>query len=442
MPAAVVVCMDVSDSMRSSGYFETARSDASLFVNNMNVGDSAGVTAFSDNSWIAYPGPSSLVGLLQSQADRTAASNAVMSLSTQSMTNMSAGLSTSAGMLSSAAAPKAIVMLSDGMWNRGTDPTQNLPAVRVFTIALGGNLADRWVQVLIKIASLTGATFHLAPSLFDLQDIYNEIIGQTQVAAVVANGKQTLAQNNFWILPGSVLPGVSEATFSVSWTDWGVTYTPGTPVGNQVSVQMRDPGGNTLTPAPSGAGNGFAVFRVPNPQAGKWQIGIWSSAAATLGTSGGMFDPLLSLQLNAEAPMDAIVGQPVVIRAQVRDRDGSPVPDAVIWASLEMPSMDPEEAVNKHRARLDALEFSQVPEEVSDNTRMLALQAQVGPGERLLPYHHIPLSSEKGDQGARHVEFTPKNKGGHIVWLTATGRDPKTKGEFSLTRRISVWSTR
>lgn len=104
--------------------------------------------------------------------------------------------------------------------------------------------------------------------------------------------------------------------------------------------------------------------------------------------------------------------------------------------------MDPEEAVERHRARLDALAPPKVPEEASDNVRMLALQSELGPSERLLPYHHIPLSSEKGENGARHIEFTPKNKGGHIVWLTATGRDPATKGEFSLTRRITVWADR
>jgi hypothetical protein len=439
MSAAVVICMDASYSMAYWSYFPPAKTDAASFVSIMNVGDSVGVTAFSDNSWIAYPPSSQSVGVIQTAADQTAAANAVMALATQNMTNMSAGLSTSAGMLASAASPKAIVMLSDGEWNVGSDPTQNLPSMRVFTIALGNN---GQVQTLQQIATATNGTFHLSPTPFDLADIYNEIIGQTQVAAVVANAKRNVNQNTFWTLPATVPPGSVEATFSITWTNWSVTYTPGTPTGNQVNVSFQDPGGNTQTPAPTAVGNGFAVFKIKNALPGRWQAAIWSSAPGTLGTSGGAFDPQLSLSLSAEAPMNAAVGQPVAIKAHVHDGDGAPVPDVVISASLEMPSMDPEQAVQQHRARLDALAPPTVPEEASDNTRMLALQSELGPSERLLPYHHIPLSSEKGDNGARHVVFTPENKGGHIVWLTATGRDPATNGEFSLTRRITVWADR
>jgi hypothetical protein len=394
----------------------------------MNVGDSVGVTAFSDNSWISYPSSSQSVGIIQSQADLTAAANAVMGLSTQNMTNMSAGLSTSAAMLSSAASPKGIVMLSDGEWNRGSDPTQNLPPLRVFTIALGNN---GQVHTLRQIASATG-TFHLSPTPFDLADIYNEIIGQAQVAAVVANANRSVNQNDFWILPATVPMGSAEATFSITWTNWNVTYTQGTPSGDQVNVSFRDPNGNTQTPAPSAVGNGFVVFKIRNALPGRWQGAIWSSANGTLGTSGGAFDPQLQLRVSAEAPMNAGVGQPVAIKAHVHDGDGAPIPNVVISASLEMPSMDPEQAVERHRARLDALAPPAIPEEASDNTRMLALQSELGPSERLLPYHHIPLSSEKGENGARHVEFTPKNKGSYIVWLTANGRDPRRPGvQFS-----------
>jgi hypothetical protein len=435
--AAVVVCMDASGSMSQRGYFQPAQTDASTFVNIMQTGDSLGVTAFSDNAWIAYPTSSSLVAPISSQSVQTAATTAIMALRTVNMTNMSAGLTTSANMLTSAANPKAIVMLSDGEWNAGSNPLSNLPSVPVYTIALGNN---GQVQTLQQIASGTGGTFHLSPTPFDLADIYNEIIGLTQVATVVANQKRNVNQNSFWLLPGTIPQGATEATFSVSWTNWAITYTNGTPVGNQVNVTLQNPAGSVVAATPTAIGNGFVVLKVQNPQAGIWQAAIWSSAGGTLGTAGGVFDPQLRTQMQVEAPMNAKVGQPVAVNAQVRDTDGSVVPDVSITASVEMPSMNPEQAVANNRARLDALAPSQVSKEDSDNVRMLSLQMQLGPGEILLPYDQMPLFGEKAKDGSHQLKFTPKYKGGHIVRLNASGYAPKSKRNFSLARRISVWA--
>ena len=115
------------------------------------------------------------------------------------------------------------------------------------------------------------------------------------------------------------------------------------------------------------------------------------------------------------------------------------VPNVRLTASVEMPSMDPDEAVKMHRARLNALAPPVVAEEASDNVRMMALQTQLGPNERLLPYFHIPLWSSRHDSGARQLEFTPRHKGGHTVHLTAAGHAPAAKRDFHLSRIVSVW---
>jgi hypothetical protein len=422
--------------MSSFGYFGPAQTDASSFVYIMQTGDSLGVTAFSDNAWVAYPTSSSAVALISSQSIQDSATSAIMALRTVNMTNMVAALSTSASMLTNAANPKAIVMLSDGLYNVGGNPLNSLPSVPVYTIALGNN---GQVPTMQQIASGTGGTFHMSPTPFDLADIYNEIIGQTQVATVVANQKQNVNQNHFWILPATISQGANEATFSITWTNWAVTYTSGTPVGNQVNVSLQTPSGTTLTPAPAAVGNGFVVFKIQNPQAGTWQAAIWSSASGTLGTSGGAFDPQLNVQMQVQAPMNAMAGQAVPLTTEVHDSDGSVIQDVRFSASVEMPTMNPEDAVAKHRAALDAVALN-VKEEASDNVRMMALQMQRGPGDLLLPYDHIPLRVEKNKKGTGQLAFTPKYKGGHIVRLTAAGYAPKSKKDFSLTRRISVWA--
>jgi hypothetical protein len=425
--------------MTAGNQLAMAMTAASSFLYVMHVGDSLGATAFSDNAWIAYPPSSQSVAVIRSKSDQDTANRAVMALRAQNMTNMTAGLATSAGMLSTAVSPKAIVMLSDGIYNNGGDPRNSLPTMPVYTIALGNN---GQVQVLQDIARRTNAKFYLSPTPFELRSMYNDIVGQTQVASVLANANQMVSQNNFWILPGTVAAGVNEATFSIGWTDWSVTYTSGTPVGNQVNVTLQDPSGTTLSPTPLAVGNGFVVFKIENPLAGQWQVAIWSAANQTLGTNGAMFDLQLSAQLEVEAPMNGIVGTPVAVKAQVRDLDGSLVRAVRISASVEMPSMDPDDAVKKHRTKLDALAPPEVPEEASDNVRMLTLQMQLGPNERLLPYYHIPLRSEQRADGARHLEFIPRNKGGHTVHLTATGHAPAAQRDFSLSRLASVWVDR
>ena len=435
--AAIVLCLDASDSMHTRNYFEPAKTDASSFVNIMQTGDSLGVTAFSDTAWIAYPASSALVATISSSTDQQAASAAIMALNTVSMTNMTAALNTSASMLTSAANPKAIVMLSDGQYNQGGDPLQSLPPLNVYTIALGNNGQIATMQ---QIAAQTGGTFHLAPTPFDLIDIYNEIIGQTQVATVVANQKKDVNQNNFWMLPATISSGQPEATFSVNWTDWSVKYTSDTPTGNQINVSMQDPSGNTLRPTPFAIGNGYVVFKIANPMAGVWNTAIWSAAPGTLGTGGGAFDPTINVQMAAQAPINAAIGQRVPIIAKIHDADGTLIQSAVISASLEHPSIAPEDAVKKHKSQLDALPRGEIAGEDSDNVRMLTLQTKLGPGERLLPFNNRPLEIRKGKDGHHYAEFSPQIKGAHIVRLQATGTDPKTGSNFSRARRISIWA--
>jgi von Willebrand factor type A domain len=436
--ACIVLCMDASTSMSTNNNFQMAKTDASTFVYIMQTGDSLGVTGFSNTAWITYPTSSTAVTAITSQSIQDGASSAIMAMNMVGTTNISAGLTTSANMLTNAANPKAVILLSDGEWNTGPNPLSTLPSMPVYTIALGNN---GQIQTLQQIASQTGGTFHLAPTPFDLADIYNEIIGQTQVATVVANQKQQVSQNRFWILPGTVAQGAPEATFSISWTNWAVTYTSNTPVGNQVNVTLQNPSGSTVPATPIAIGNGFAVFKIQNPAAGQWQVAIWTSAGGTLGTSCGIFDPQLNVQAEVQTPTTAVVGQPVPMTMRVREADGSVLSNVRITASLEAPSMNPEDAVARHRADLDAVAPAGAAD-ISDNARMLELQMQRGPDDLLLPYNYSPLQTVNQGNGVHRLEFTPGCSGGHIVRLNINGQTSDRKRDFSLARRISVWVNR
>lgn len=429
--AAVVLCMDASASMTYRGYFEPAKTDAATFAYVMKIGDSIGVIAFGDSASTAYPPSGDDVATISSQAIQDDVSGAIMAMQAAAGTNVSAGLAASQAMLSAAADPKAIVLLSDGEWNLGPNPLGALSALSpVYTVALG---PDGGTDTLQQIAAITGGRYNFAPTVFALADVYNEIIVQARVAAVVASRTQLVQPHRDWTLPAAVAEGAAETIFSVSWSDPAVAYTSAMPAGEQIAIAIQTPSGEALTPAPAASGHGFAVFKIRNPQAGLWHVAIRSSASAPLGTCATVFDPRSDIQSEIEAPASAKVGRSVPVSVKIRDADGTAPSDLRVAASVEMPTMNPEDAMRKFRAELDALAPG------SDNARMRELQFRRGPGDLLLPYDHIPVEVRTKKDGTAKLAFTPKFKGGHIVRLHITGRMANDKREFSLARRISVW---
>src|SRR4051812_25591878 len=96
---SIVLSLDASASMTIGNQFKMAQTACGSFLSVMHTGDSLGVSAFSDNAWIAYPASSTLVKLIGSNSDLVTANSAVTALQTQNMTNMNAGIATGAAML-------------------------------------------------------------------------------------------------------------------------------------------------------------------------------------------------------------------------------------------------------------------------------------------------------------------------------------------------------
>jgi hypothetical protein len=429
--------MDISASMGPLGYnyLPIAVSSASQFVYIMNARDQLGVSTFSTNAAIAYPAGGNAVTPITGNVQNDA-KNALSGLQAFGpSTNISAGLTTSASMLTSAAAPKAIILLSDGQWNAGPDPRTTLPSVPVYTIGLGPASDPATLQA---ISSGTGGQWHSAGTIDQLFDVYNEIIGQTMVATVAANQQQSVDQYRFWTLPGNVTAGSSAATFALSWSNPAVTWTSGVPTGNQVSGALRDPTGASQPMTVYASGAGYVVLRIPNPVAGIWNLTLVSAVPGMLATTQAIFTPVSGLNMTAQVEQRVCVGEAVHVPVQVLDSAGAPIEDSVITAVLERPLLHPQQVVDMHRERLDALDLPGEDGELSDNQKLIALQAQLGSAETLLPYQHLPLETNQSANGGCDCGFTPETQGAHILRLTATGRNEA--GPFSLSRRISVWA--
>lgn len=433
MSVSIVVILDQSDSMRQLNYMGPAQTDASTFINVMNIGDNLGVVSFSDNATVVVGSSSSLVNIT-SQTTINTATSAVMALQPLSMTNMVAAFNTAAGMIASSAGARGEVFLSDGMWNVGGDPVPGLATTPpIYTIALGANGQQSTLQ---QIATKTGGTYNYAPNALQLAQIYNAISNQTSVANLVANAQPTVPQFKFTSTPGTVPSGSTQATFAVNWDDWSVQYTPNTPSGNQVNVFLTDPNGQTIGTTPTAIGNGYVVFKIPNPVAGTYTAYAWYSGPNSLAYTAGIFDNNRTLTMALAAPDDIVsAGSPAEVQVRLDD-DGEPITGARLDMSLESPLVSLDRALSTHAARLDAIEVSgDLSGDAARIAQLEGLQQQTG--ENLLPRQEHPVTNAVHDGGVYRIPLSAlETPGSHTLRVTAHGVSPSGT-PFQRSSRIS-----
>jgi hypothetical protein len=418
-------------------YLAYAQTDASTFAYIMSIGDSVGVVNFNTSAYYCYPSDGSGVVTISSQAIQDTAVSKIGALSATGLTNISDAISKGSHLLAGAGTPKAMILLSDGDWNRGTDPTQNLPNIPIHTIALGNHGE---INTLQTIAANTGASYHLSPTPFDLMDVYNEIVNSAGVAQTLANKEKNVPRYKTEITNGVYPAGASQAIFSVNWSDFNVKYTDKTPVGNQVNVSILDPEHKVVATTPIKIGSGYVVFKIPNPMEGQYASAVWYSGSGSLNSTMGIFDPDTDMSLDAGVESNGVhVGGDLHFHARVLD-NGKPVPNATIRASVEAPLISPKQALLAHMDRLDTIKSQGPNGELSDNAKMMALQFKVGPCERLLPYGSRVIGFEKGPDkdGYHRGKLSTEVPGGHIFRFVAEGYSLISKRPFKFTRRISA----
>jgi hypothetical protein len=356
MAATVVLIVDRSGSMSLAEKLPAAQTDASTFVNIMQANDRFAVTCFDESFSSVYPSSSALA-TITGQPIQDAASAAIARLSAGGLTNIEEAIGRSHQIATQAQAPRGMVLLSDGMWNKGEDPLASLPTdVPIFTIALGGQFNPAFMQT---VAQRTGGTYHFTPDAWGLAAIYNDIVSETQVARTSVNVESSVPQYRFSLVPVSIPANVDEATVAVDWLPRSVSFVPGTPVGSQLTVRLIEPTQQPSTLVPAAVGSGFAVFRLQAPAAGTWQVEVWSAAPVTVDGTVGAFEPNSSVSLTLDPPAAPVtVGEPVESRARLADSE-EPLAEVHASASLEVPVRSLEDSLRLHAERLAAVEPSE-----------------------------------------------------------------------------------
>ncbi|WP_054864416.1 vWA domain-containing protein [Methanosarcina barkeri] len=174
--AHVMLVIDRSGSMYGTP-ISNAKNAASLFVDYMEPDDMAGVVSFSTSARYDHH----LTTLTND--NKSSIKDKIGKISASGNTAIGSGLRYGLNDLlayGDSSTPQAIVLLSDGLQNSGEHPNKVIPditdnKIKVYTVGLGSN-ADE--GLLGDIATKTGGKYYYSPTENQLQNIYNDIVGE------------------------------------------------------------------------------------------------------------------------------------------------------------------------------------------------------------------------------------------------------------------------
>lgn len=439
MRCSIVVIIDRSGSMKDYNYMEPAKTDASSFIASMHPGptegDSLGVVAFNQDSTVIFGSKASLAPL-KSKPDQLAAIAQVKKLKGTGQTNMAGAIGTAGAMLKGATGNLAEVLLSDGQYNKGLNPRDVLVgAPPIYTISLGPSAGTATLE---EIANVTGGQYHDSPDAYALGEMYNYIAGEAGVAALLTNNR--LKAESFFPekTPRATVPaGAAEAMFVINWTDPDIVFTPVTPAGKQVNVALYDPRKTRIQTPDTITGDGFVVFKIPNPQPGDYFANVWYSGPGTLPFTAAVFDDLTGLTAAIGGPRKGIAaGAPATLDFRLAD-GGDPIDDARVEVTLESPLVTLAEAGKVHAERLKAVSL---PDDVPDGNqlgaRIAALQNRTG--ENLLPRQLRAIAAQAVSGGLYRLQIPALEKAGsHTVRVVVHGHSARSKTAFQRSSAVS-----
>jgi len=306
----VDLVIDRSGSMGSDDKMGAAKEAAKQFVDLMHTDDMIGVVGFDD----AVETNFSLTAITSPDV-QIQAKDAIDALYDRGTTSIGGGLQRGQEQLTSlgnASHPWAIVLLSDGLENESPYVADVLPDIVasktvVHTIGLGSDADEPLMQ---DIASQTGGTCHFTPGPQELAGIYNTIAGALSGQQVLFSETGTVQQGATDEKDVVVDSTVSEATFSISWSDRNST----------LDLTLRRPNGSIVDPSVAApdpnidfvSGSTYQYYRVKDPATGVW----------TMRVAGG-YIPLSSAQ-GSETYTAIVAGRAGLTLYIYLDEEGTP----------------------------------------------------------------------------------------------------------------------
>ncbi len=181
----IVLAIDVSESMSATDFkpsrLDAAKSSAVAFAAQIGGGDRVGVVSFAGAPHVVVP--------LTSDMDEVIEGIRGIELGEEPGTALGDALMSAVSMVSGSERRRVVVLLSDGVSNRGVSPKEAVEyakkmGVRIFTVGIGspsgvipgtGSRAELDETTLRSIAMATGGEYRYASSRDELRYVYSEI---------------------------------------------------------------------------------------------------------------------------------------------------------------------------------------------------------------------------------------------------------------------------
>ena len=428
MAVNVVLILDISDSMRTYGYFKDARLDASAFISLMNEGDFLAVKAIDTRPKDVWPSPMKLQELLSTHHED--AQNAVLALQTDGATDIKGPLDQAQTLLASVS-KRGVVMLSDGEYNRGGNPIPvKSSKIPVYTIALGNH---GQINTLKQISKDTKGVFKQTPDQFALYKIYLEIAGQSLSQAVTAVAlEQNITTGSVKFKTASVPAGQKELTYTAAWTDPSVKFSQTTPPPTgTINIALQQPDSSTYPHAPDFSHPGYVTYKIPNPQTGTYTMSCWyDGPKEKFDCTMGLLEPGSPVTLEVQPRAEEVrCGRPLRVKANILDGDEQ-VPHVKIKAQLERPTRTKAEVRREYKAELAAI----VPDPriiadgvAEEDARLIQLAEDKRPEIDIWRRKTTWLKPRRDDAGTHQFRYRTRAKGIHGLTIVAEGFSQRRK---------------
>ena len=444
---SVVPIIDISESMSQYGHVEQALIDTQAFLRLHKAGDKLAVVACDHKARTVFTGNGGLATVDPLLNITASAATAVAGLAFDGLSSaIGLGLQHSRSFLDASRLSRACVLLSDGQHNDGPSPLEVLPIYPVMACALGPQADQHLLQ---QIAQRTGGRYFYAPRAVDLMKVYNQVRASSANAALLSNQLTDIAQHGYQLFPVLIGQRPGAAQLSLVWSRREVSYTSGSPKGNQLSVTLVDPSGAVSQRAPSIIGAGFVIFNIPDPAAGQWylQVEFAGSGQSISCTAGALQHPasarsgLANIRLRVEMAACHPLGQPLPITVHL-DAGGEVLSNVRAHAIVQGPTISLADALVKYGDQLytvQALPFDRARGIAEPLARLAALRHRLLPELDILAHQQrvVHLGAAANQLGSWLDTPVP---GSYSVQVVVSG-DSQASGPFQRCELVSVLVT-
>jgi hypothetical protein len=317
-PARIVQVIDKSSSMIASGYVTVTINNAQRLIDLMGLNDATAVVSFNQTALTELP-----LTVITAPGIYATAHTAVSNIAFGGATSIGAGLQAALIALTPAAAPRSILLLSDGYENTLPMVATVLPDVPadvpIHTIALGAASDQALLQ---NMALTTGGSYFFSPDELALFEIYNvaraaaadtDMVLEDTVDAVAAADARA----------GGTFSRVVVVDEDTAYADFAVAaHHPGVEL--DVTLRAISPLFTDVSRVRRRVGRSHQVLHLRRPQPGLYELTVTARPAPARCSIAAFVNSPLRLRLGPAAaikrgePLDVTVG--VIEREQELQR--------------------------------------------------------------------------------------------------------------------------